>query len=285
MARQFRIFAALKSFSMKRFLVTSLVVITFAACNSGDDNQYVDKSIIPASSGIPAPANLTYTIIAQHPHDTSAYTQGLELHNGKMYEATGDFENSSIRVTDYTTGQVLQKHMMGNNKIFGEGITILNNKIYQLTWQSNLVYVYDLDNINKPVKTFNWPYEGWGITNNGKDLYISDGTSNIYIVNPEDFKIRSTIGVVTNKGPLDNINELELIGGFIYANIYTTDNIVKIDPESGHVVGIMDFKYLLPLTERTSRTDYFNGIAYDTASKTMFVTGKRWPKLYELKLN
>jgi len=270
---------------MKRFLVTGLVVIAFAACNSGDNNQYVDNSIMPATSGVSAPVNLTYTIIAQYPHDTSAFTQGLELHNGKMYEATGDFENSSIRVTDHTTGKVLQKHMMGNDKIFGEGITILNNKIYQLTWQSHLVYVYDLDNINKPVKTFNWPYEGWGITNNGKDLFISDGTSNIYIVNPEDFKIKSTIGVVTDKGPLDSINELELIGGFIYANIYTTDNIVKIDPESGHVVGIMDFKYLLPLTEKTSRTDYFNGIAYDTASKTMFVTGKRWPKLYELKLN
>ncbi len=270
---------------MKRFILPCLVIILFAACNSGDDSEYVDNSIIPPSSGIPAPANIAYTIIAQHPHDTGAYTQGLELHNGKMYEATGDYENSSIRVTDHTTGKVLQKHIMGDNKIFGEGITILNNKIYQLTWQSNLVYVYDVADINKPIKTFTWPYEGWGITNNGQDLYISDGSSNIYIVNPEDFKVKSTIGVVTNKGPLDNINELELIEGFIYANIYTTDTIVKIDPESGHVVGIMDFKYLLPLTERSGRTDYFNGIAYDTASKTIFVTGKRWPKLYELKLN
>ncbi|MBC7865941.1 MAG: glutaminyl-peptide cyclotransferase [Gloeobacteraceae cyanobacterium ES-bin-316] len=269
---------------MKYFLVFVLSLFILS-CGESDD-KVIDPDIVPQKTGIAAPINLTYNVMAQYPHDTSAYTQGLELHNGKMYEATGDFINSSLRITDYKTGKVEQKHMMGTEKIFGEGITILHNKIYQLTWQSNIVYVYDLGNIKKPIKTFTWPFEGWGITNNGTDLIVSDGSANLYIVNPEDFKVKTTISVQTNLGPLDSINELEYIGGFVYANVYTTNSIVKIDLESGHVVGLMDFKNLLKPSEFVEgRTAEFNGIAYDSATKTMFVTGKRWPKLFELRLN
>lgn len=255
------------------------------SCNNSDSSD-TDLSIVPPKTGIPAPVTLSYNIIAQHPHDTGAYTQGLQLYNGKMYEATGDYENSSLRITDYKTGKVEKIHPMGSSKIFGEGITILNNKIYQLTWQSKLVYVYDITNITKPIKTFTWPYEGWGITSNGTDLIISDGTANLYFVNPENFKVKSTISVQTDKGPLDSINELEYINGFVYANVYTTKIIVKIDPVSGHVVGVMNFDNILQASDIIpERTDYFNGIAYDSTSKTMFITGKRWPKLFEIRLN
>lgn len=267
---------------MKRFLLVFPIV--FALSCTSNDNPDKDPDIAPPASGIAAPAPISFSVVAQYPHDTSAYTQGLELYNGKMYEATGDFEMSSLRVTNHKTGKVEQKHPMGSDKIFGEGITIFKNKIYQLTWQSNLVYVYDIDNINKPVKTLTWPYEGWGITHNGTDLIISDGTANLYFVNPQDFKVKNTISVQTDKGPLDAINELEFINGFIYANVYTTNTIVKIDPESGHVVGQLNFPDLIK-NERTERTDYFNGIAYDSTTNTMFVTGKRWPKMFEIKLN
>ncbi|MDB5203876.1 MAG: hypothetical protein JWQ27_3285 [Ferruginibacter sp.] len=270
---------------MKKIFAASLLAATLFACNNNTDTPSSDPSIAPPSTGIPAPQNIIYNVIAEHPHDTSAYTQGLQLYNGKMYEATGDYENSSLRITDYKTGKVEKKHMMGSASIFGEGINIFHNKIYQLTWESNVVYVYDLTNIDKPVKTFNWPYEGWGITNNGTDLIVSDGSANLYFVDPETFKVKNTIAVRSNSRAFDNLNELEYIDGFVYANVYTTDTILKIDPSSGYVMGIMDFSNLLAAKDRTPRTDYFNGIAYDSTSKTMFVTGKRWPKLYEVKLN
>lgn len=267
-----------------KYLIYVFVLAGLVSCNNGEDKNDRDDSIVPPPSGIAAPANITYNIIAQHAHDTSAYTQGLEMHNGKMYEATGDYEHSSLRITDYKTGKIEKLHPMGSSKIFGEGITIFNNKIYQLTWQSNLVYVYDLSDINKPIRTFNWPYEGWGITNNGKELIVSDGSSNLYFVDPESFKVRTTISVQTNQGPVENLNELEYIGGFVYANVYQTLQIVKIEPESGHVVGLINFPDLPP-SERTDRTDVLNGIAFDSTSNTLFITGKRWPKLYEVKLN
>ena len=269
-------------YTMKRLLPILLFFLAFSCTNNGNPDK--DPDIVPPPSGIAAPAAIAYSVIAQYPHDTSAYTQGLELYNGKMYEATGDYQNSSLRITNYKTGKVEQIHAMGTDKIFGEGITILNNKIYQLTWQSNVVYVYDINNINKPLKTFTWPYEGWGITNNGTELIISDGSANLYFVNPQDFKVKNAIAVQTDKGPLDSINELEYINGYVYANVYTTNMIVKIDPESGHVTGLINFPDLLK-NERTERTAEFNGIAYDSAKNTIFVTGKRWPKLFELKLN
>ncbi len=269
---------------MKYTLIIAAMTI-LSACNSNDGPDR-DPTVAPAYVNIAAPKDISYTITAQHPHDTSAYTQGLQLFNGKMYEGTGDYETSSLRITDWKTGAVEKKHMMGTDKIFGEGINIFKNKLYQLTWQSHIVYVYDLDNIDKPIKTFNWASEGWGITNNGTDLIVSDGSSNLYFVDPETFKIKSTIAVITNEGPVQYLNELEYIDGFVYANVYETEYIVKIDPESGHVVGKMTFPNLLTEAEKIpERTNVLNGIAYDSTSKTMFITGKRWPKLFEVKMN
>ncbi|MFT3980931.1 MAG: glutaminyl-peptide cyclotransferase [Ferruginibacter sp.] len=271
---------------MKRFLVLLAVVSAFS-CNNNDktNTPEVDPTLM---SGIKVPEILSFNIIAEYPHDTSAYTQGLEFHDGKLYESTGDYENSSVRVTDYKTGKVLQKHMMGSNEIFGEGISFLNGKLYQLTWESNIVYVYDAGNINKPIKTFQWPYQGWGITNNGKDLIISDGSANIYFVNPENFKVLNTVEVKSDKGSIQNLNELEYVNGILYANVYQSNAIVKVDPESGHVLGVINFPASFKADQDArypSRADVLNGIAYDSTSKNLLITGKRWDKMFEIKLN
>ena len=265
-------------------LLPFLLPVLLVACG-GNDNPDHDDSLKNSGTGIPAPASIGYTIVATHPHDTSAYTQGLELHEGKMFESTGDYENSSVRITDHKTGAISFKHVMGSKDIFGEGITIFNNKLYQLTWQNNIVYVYDLKNLNAPATTLKWNSEGWGITHDSTRLIVSDGSNILYFVKPEDFSVLSTISVRDNRGSVYDLNELEYIEGFIYANIYTTGDIVKIDPESGNVVGKISFKNLLTQQDVTrGRTDVLNGIAYDSTTKTMFITGKRWPKLFEVKL-
>ena len=268
---------------MKIILPLALIIF-FSACNGNQNEE--DPTLVVPGSGIAAPKKIEYTILNQFPHDTSAYTQGLEFYNGKLYESTGDFINSSLRITDAKTGNVVDKHMMGTDIIFGEGITIFNNKIYQLTWQNKIIYQYDINNIKKPIQTFSWPYEGWGITHNDSLLIISDGSANLYFVNPTDLKVMSTISVNDNNGAVLELNELEYVDGFIYANIYLKNRIVKIDPESGHVVGEIIFPELLAPNEKVAdRTDVLNGIAYNKETNTFYITGKRWPKMFEIKMN
>ena len=259
-----------------------IVIISSASCNNNGSAER-DSNGMPT---IPVPINLSYTIVAQHPKDTSAYTQGLEIYQGKLYESTGDWGNSSLRIIDLKTGNVAKKHVMGTDKIFGEGITILNNKIYQLTWLSNIVYVYDINDITKPIQILKWPHEGWGITNNGKDLIISDGSDHLYFADPADLTIRKTLPVLSYKGPITALNELEYIDGYVFANVYQQDYIVKIDLVNGQVIAVMIMDNLLQSNEKIAgRTDVLNGIAYDSATKTMLITGKRWPKIFEVKLN
>jgi glutamine cyclotransferase len=269
---------------MMRKYSAILALIIFAACNGNPDKEGSDPELEKAKTPV-----IPYTIVAEYKHDTGAYTQGLEFHNGKLYESTGDYKNSSLRLTDYKTGKVEKKHMMGTDSIFGEGITILNNKIYQLTWQSHIVYVYDIANIDKPIKTFKWPYEGWGITNNGTDLIISDGTAKLFFVNPEDFRLKSTISVTEGGTPVLYVNELEYINGFVFANVYQSEYILKINPESGFVIGRINLPGIIqqftPGYKPIPMEEVLNGIAYDSATKKILITGKRWPKMFELKLN
>ncbi len=270
---------------MTKYLLVAIVILLSACNGNQSQNEEITVAETP-STGIPAPQNINLNIIGIYPHDTSAYTQGLEIYNGKMYEGTGDFETSSLRIiSDIKTGKVDHKHMMGTDKIFGEGITIFNHKLYQLTWESHIVNVYDVNNIDKPIKTFTWPYQGWGITHTATDLIISDGTANLYFVNPENFKIRTTVQVTDNTGPVDSINELELIDGFVFANVYMQDIIVKIDPANGHVVGKIELPGLMQQYFYNQivkdRTNVLNGIAYDSTSKKIYFTGKRWPKMFE----
>ena len=266
---------------MKRYFAL-LTIVLFTAC-TGSDKPDHDETVDVKREIVAAPAALNFSISAQYPHDTSSYIQGLQFYKGKLYEGSGDYANSSLRVTDIKTGKVEKKHMMGTEKIFGEGITIFKDKIYQLTWESHDVYVYDIKNIDKPVKTLRWPYAGWGITNNGNELIISDGTSNIYFVD-DSMNVKNTLQVKDNAGFVTYLNELEFIDGFIYANVYLTSSIVKIDPANGHVVG----RLVLPDLMKQYAPDYtpaegevLNGIAWDSATKKMYITGKRWPKMFE----
>ena len=268
---------------MKYLFIVSAILLF--SCNSGNTPDH-DPDIVTPHTGIEIPQTITYNILSQFPHDTSAYTQGLEIHNGKLYEATGDYEKSSLRITDWKTGKVEKIHTMGTSEIFGEGITIFREKIYQLTWESHVAYEYELNNIDKPIKTFPWPYEGWGITHDTTNLIISDGTANIYYVDPETFKVKNTISVRDDQGPVTMLNELEYVNGFIYANVYQTNYIIKIDAESGIVVGRLLLNGLLQQSDIVeNRTDVLNGIAYDSTTKNFLITGKRWPKLFEIKFN
>ncbi len=266
----------------------ALVSLVFlAACNSGDTTPEVDNTLLPKAT-----PEISYSVVNVYPHDVSSYTQGLQLYNGKLYESTGDYTNSALQVVDPTTGKIEKKHKIGKtsaDSTFGEGINIFKNKLYQLTWQSHVVYVYDIHNIDKPITTFKWPYEGWGLTNNGTDLIISDGTANLYFVDPETFKVKNSIAVTEDGKNVENLNELEFIDGFVFANVYQSDFIVKIDPASGHVVGKISMpgiieKYAPGYTPK-EYDEVLNGIAYDSASKKLFITGKRWPKMFEVKLN
>ena len=258
--------------------------LIFISCNNKEDEGNDDNSAVPITKS-PAVQAIAYNIIAQYPHDTASYTQGLEFYNGKLYESGGDYANSFLQFGDAKTGKIERKNKMGTDKIFGEGITILNRKLYQLTWESNIVYVYDVNDITKVIKTFPWPYEGWGISHNSTDLIISTGGADVYIVDPETFKIKNTVHVHDDNGPVFNINELEYVNGFVWANIYQTKDIVKIDLQTGAIAGKMNFNNLPAPDSIPGRTDVLNGIAYDSASKSLFITGKRWSKMYELKIN
>lgn len=270
---------------MNKYLFTAMLAIGFAACHN-DKEADTPSGFLP--SPIPAPQPITFTVDSIYPHDSHAFTQGLELHNGKLYEGTGLNEQSTLRIVDIKTGKVEKKYLIPDAKIFGEGITIFKDKIYQLTWTSHKVFVYNLSDITKPIKTLNWPYEGWGITHDDQRLIISDGSSNIYFVSPDDLRVLKTISVADNTGIEDKLNELELIDGYIFANRWQTDDIFKIDTSNGHIVGKMNFTGLLSQyasKEINSDTNYLNGIAYDSATKKVYITGKNWPKLFEIRLN
>ena len=264
---------------MKKLFTLLTIASLFMACN---DTEEPDVEPVIKTSNV---KTIPYNIIAQYPHDTASYTQGFELYKGKLYEGGGDYVNSKLQSGDLKTGKIDKKHMMGTSTIFGEGITILNEKLFQLTWQTHDVYVYDVKDITKVIQKFTWPYEGWGITNNGTDLIITTGGTDLYFVDPTTFKIKNTVHIHDDNGPVNSVNELEYIEGFVRGNVYTTKDILKIDPQTGAVVGKMSFNNLPGKDSIPGRTDYFNGIAYDSASKSFFVTGKRWPKIYEVKLN
>jgi len=227
-----------------------------------------------------APKQYTYKVVKSYPHDVNAYTQGLFYHDGFLYESTGQHGQSSLRKVELTTGTVLQISKVAH-KYFAEGICLFNNKIYQLTWENQRCLIYDV-NTFKQTSYLNYNTEGWGLTTDGKHLIMSDGTSTIYFRDLNSFAEIRRITVRDGKTAMHYLNELEYINGEIWANVYLRDIIVRINPENGNITGIIDLKNLLPTNLRTSRTDVLNGIAYDAKNNRIFVTGKNWPRLYEI---
>ena len=234
------------------------------------------------NSNSPASRLYSYTIVNTFPHDPNAFTQGLIWENGVLYEGTGRYGHSTLRKVELETGKVLQSIELPA-EYFGEGITIFNDKIIQLTYLSNVGFVYDKDTF-KLLREFNYPTEGWGITHNGKNLIMSDGTPTLYFLDPETFERISSIDVYYKNNLLWKINELEYIDGQIYANIWPTDRIAIIAPETGQVTAMIDMKGLLSGQDLSREVDVLNGIAYDQVNRRLFVTGKFWPKLFEIKL-
>ncbi len=227
-----------------------------------------------------------YEVVKTYPHDRNAFTQGLLFHDGKLYESTGLSNQSTLREVELNSGKVLRKWSVPDS-YFAEGLALFDGKLYQLTWQNEKAFVYDLNGDLKSfhkVREFSYTGEGWGLTTDGHWLIMSDGTSTLRFLNPATFAVDHTIQVVKDGNPQDRLNELEYIKGEIYANIWRTDVIARIDPVSGRVVGMIDFSYLLPDSDRTDTTDVLNGIAYDPATDRLFITGKRWPKIFEVRL-
>lgn len=229
----------------------------------------------------PAPV-VGYRIVNTYPHDPSAFTQGLVFADGVLYEGTGLRGQSSLRKVDLRTGTILQVRQLPV-RFFGEGITIYGNRVIQLTWRARVGFVYHKQTFQL-LDTFNYSTEGWGITHDGRSLIISDGTSTLYLLDPQTFREVGRLEVHTRDGPVSRLNELEYVQGEIYANIWKTDRIARISPQTGEVVGWIDLEGLLRPEDRNRRIDVLNGIAYDVKNDRLFVTGKLWPKLFEIEL-
>lgn len=230
------------------------------------------------------PTRFTYRVVASHPHDPAAFTQGLIYYAAEdvMYEGTGLRGGSSLRKVDYTSGEVLQIVRL-EDRYFGEGVTLWDDRLIQLTWQSRVGFVYDRQTFERRT-TFDYPTEGWGITHDGRRLIMSDGTANLYFLDPETFEELGRVQVRDGDDRVVRLNELEYVEGQVFANVWQTNRIARIDPESGQVVGWIDLTGLLPLSDRTGGEGVLNGIAYDPAGKRLWVTGKLWPKLFQIEL-
>ncbi len=248
-----------------------------------DGNNAETTGRIELTSGI-EPKLLQYEIVNTYPHDMSAYTQGLEFYRDTLFEGTGQYNQSKLRKVNYKTGEVY-KEIKPENKYFGEGITILNNKVYQLTWRENTGFIYDADTFEKTKEfTYFKKIEGWGLTNDGEYLYQSDGTEKIWKIDPETMTEADYVNVYTKTSKIKAVNELEWIDGKIYGNVYQRDAVAVINPATGAVEAIIDFSELKTKVTKHPKMDVLNGIAYNPKTKTIFVTGKNWDKMFEVRI-
>lgn len=269
-------------------------VLLLLACNDKPARPNMNTTVNKPNGNVSnkTTANVpiyTYEIVNTFKHDADAFTQGLVFQNGFLYESTGQKGRSTLRKVELESGKVLQKFDLANN-YFGEGMTILGDKVYQITWQENTAFVYDLNDF-KLLKELKYQGEGWGLTNDGKNLYLSDGTHVIRVVNPENFETIRTIVVLDESGkPLLDINELEYVKGEIWANVWHSEMIGKpnyiarIDPNSGKLLGWINLDGISPDDISRDSENTLNGIAYDEAANRIFVTGKKWKRLFEIKI-
>jgi glutaminyl-peptide cyclotransferase len=264
------------------------LVAAVAGCRygAGASHEQSRTRSVPKREGPAIPVRevpfYTYEVVNRYPHDAGAYTQGLVYHEGALFESTGLYGSSSLRKVELETGQVVRKVDLPP-QYFGEGLALFDGRAIQLTWQTQLGFVYDQSSFEVQ-RTFGYAGEGWGLAQDGESLIMSDGTDQIRFFDPETFQTRRAVSVTYDGRPVRQLNELEYIAGEIYANVYLTDRIARIDPQSGRVTAWVDLAGLLAPEDRRGQVDVLNGIAYDAGGDRLFVTGKLWPKLFEVKL-
>lgn len=267
---------------LKKIAISAtLCTLLLMACGGTDNKQKSEDKATEEQPATTFAKLYDYRIVADYPHSKESYTQGLERYDGKMWEGTGQEGDSHLQIIDLATGAVERIASLADDE-FGEGITHHDNKIYQLTWTSRKAYVYDLE--GKLLKSIRYNGEGWGITSSGKELYLSDGSSTIRLIDPETFATKRSILVSYNGQPLDYINELEWVAGKIWANVYLTDAIVEIDPATGIVTGYVDLPALRTHLKDNPEAEALNGIAYNAENGHLFVTGKDWNKIFEIEI-
>ena len=257
-----------------------LLLIISISCGNGVNTNEPKLGSEPASNG-PAP-KYGYQILNIFPHDSNAFTQGLILVDGKLLESTGQEGRSSLRSVEISSGKILKKVDVPL-PYFAEGMTVLNGKVYQLTWQHNVGFIYDLQTFEKTGQ-FEYEGDGWGLTTDGQSLIMSDGSNRIKFLDPASFRVTRTISVTDAGSPVNQLNELEFVKGEIYANIWHSDRVAAIDPQTGRVKAWIDLTGLMPEEEPLDEEAVLNGIAYDQANDKFYVTGKLWPRLFEIKI-
>lgn len=295
-------FVSCKHTEMRSFFAILTIVVLLVSCGGRNAAREAGASAKTAAgttvstgetpaaaSPAPAPARpapvkqYTYRVVKEYPHDPASYTQGLFWHDGYIYEGTGQYGESRLMKVELETGKAV-KTVELDKRYFGEGVAWHKGRIYQLTWMQKRAFVYNGATFEQ-IGTLSYSGEGWGITSDGERLYTSDGTSTISVRNPENFAVERTIPVTMGRNRRNLINELEWVEGEIWANVYTTDMIVRIDPQTGFVTGVIDFEGIQAEEDyRPGVTDYFNGIAYDPDTGNIFVTGKYWNKLYHVEV-
>ncbi len=259
---------------MKKLIILA-GLLTFISCKNTDKEEKPDPN---------APKNMSDSIVGTYPHDTSSYTQGLLIYKGEMYEGTGNWGFSKLKKVDLKTGKTL-KEISLPKEYFGEGVTILNDTVYQLTYKEKKVFVYTLADFRK-VKEFDVNFEGWGLTTDGRNLIVSTGASDLNYYEPSTFKLLKTQTVMESGSPSFNLNELEYIDGFVYANQYEYPYIFKIDPATGQIVAKADLTKMWDRIKAINpNADVPNGIAWDADAKKIYITGKWWPELYEVQFS
>jgi len=262
------------------------ILLFFFICGCGEEKRVPNFEKIRSIKETP---RINYKVVAETPHDTTSFTQGLVFHNKQLFESTGSPDQlpktrSVLGIVNLANGKIDKKAEIDRNIYFGEGITFLNGKIFQLTYLNQICFIYDEKTFKRTGEFKFANKEGWGLTNDDRSLIMSDGTNMITYIDPQTYQVIKTITVTDiNNNPIVNLNELEYIKGYIYANVYGTADIVKIDPLTGKVVGRLDLKPVDTKTRMKSPLSYeMNGIAYDSLSKKMFITGKMWPSIYQL---
>ncbi|MBS1561966.1 MAG: glutaminyl-peptide cyclotransferase [Bacteroidetes bacterium] len=258
-----------------------MIACVVTSCTTEKPAPSTDASAAKATKeSVPLAAHLRCQVLTTLPHDTMAFTQGLQVVNGMFVESTGQYGTSSIRHVNIKTGKVLKRTDLGP-RFFGEGVTVLQGKAYMLTWLNQQGFVYDASTLQE-IGTFRYSGEGWGLTNDGTYLIMSNGSNTLTFLDPVNARVVKSIDVMLDGAPLRELNELEYINGEIWANVWRQDVIARIDPATGIVRSVVDCTGLLPLTEHTPSTDVLNGIAFDSVSKKIYVTGKNWPHIYEI---